>query len=206
MIRCSSLGKIMTDPKGKGEVLSVGAKTYLNQLAKEKVYGYISSIDSRYLSKGLICEEESIALYNAVNFCELVKNEERRNNGIIIGECDLFVPNRRGVDIKTAWSLDTFPVLPEDCHDKDYEWQARGYMLLWDLPIWDVAYCLVSTPDELIPDGKEELHYVDHIPPEMRITSIRYERCEKLEEKMLEKATAAIEYINDAVKRIKACH
>jgi len=206
MIRCSSLGKIMTEPKGKGEVLSVGAKTYLNQLAKEKVYGYYSSIESRYLSKGILCEDASIALYNLVNFCDLVKNDERKNNGLIIGECDLFIPNKRGVDIKTAWSLDTFPVLPEDCHDKEYEWQARGYMMLWDLPIWDIAYCLVSTPYELMPEGKEDLHIVDHIAPEMRITSIRYERCEKLEDKIKEKAAAAIEYIEDTIKRIQSCH
>jgi hypothetical protein len=79
-------------------------------------------------------------------------------------------------------------------------------MMLWDLPIWDIAYCLVSTPDELIPDGKEDLHYVDHIPPEMRITSIRYKRDMALENKIKEKATAAIEYINETVIRIKNCH
>lgn len=206
MIRCHALGKIMTEPKDKKEILSVGAKTYLNQLAKESVYEYRPLIKSKYLDKGIICEDEAIRLYNEVHFTDLVKNTERRNNGLISGECDLYIPKKRGIDIKCSWSLDTFPVLTEDCHDKDYEWQCRGYMMLFDVPVWDVAYCLVSTPDELIWEGEEDLHYVDHIDPQMRITCIRYERDFKLEEKIIEKTTAAIAYIAETKKKILSLH
>lgn len=206
MIRCHALGKIMTEPKDKKEILSVGAKTYLNQLAKESVYEYSPQIKSKYLDKGIICEDEAIRLYNEVYFTDLVKNTERRNNGLISGECDLYIPEKRGIDIKCSWSLDTFPVLTEDCHDKDYEWQCRGYMMLFDVPVWDVAYCLVSTPDELIWEGEEDLHYVDHIDPVMRITTIRYERDLALEDKIKEKASAAITYIAETKKRILSIH
>jgi len=206
MIRCHALGKIMTEPKDKKEILSVGAKTYLNQLAKESVYEYRPLIKSKYLDKGIICEDEAIRLYNEVHFTDLVKNTERRNNGLISGECDLYIPKKRGIDIKCSWSLDTFPVLTEDCHDKDYEWQCRGYMMLFDVPVWDVAYCLVSTPDELIWEGEEDLHYVDHIDPQMRITCIRYERDLKLEDKIKEKAAAAITYIAETKKKILSLH
>lgn len=206
MIRCHALGKIMTEPKDKKEVLSVGAKTYLNQLAKESVYEYRPLIKSKYLDKGIICEDEAIRLYNEVYFTDLVKNTQRRNNGLITGECDLYIPKKRGIDIKCSWSLDTFPVLTEDCHDKDYEWQCRGYMMLFDVPVWDVAYCLVSTPDELIWEGEEDLHYVDHIDPVMRITTIRYERDLALEDKIKEKASAAITYIAETKKRILSLH
>lgn len=206
MIRCHALGKIMTEPKDKKEILSVGAKTYLNQLAKESVYEYRPLIKSKYLDKGIICEDEAIRLYNEVYFTDLVKNTERRNNGLISGECDLYIPEKRGIDIKCSWSLDTFPVLTEDCHDKDYEWQCRGYMMLFDVPVWDVAYCLVSTPDELIWEGEEDLHYVDHIDPVMRITTIRYERDLALEDKIKEKASAAITYIAETKKRILSIH
>jgi len=206
MIRCHALGKIMTEPKDKKEILSVGAKTYLNQLAKESVYEYCPIIKSKYLDKGIICEDEAIRLYNEVHFTDLVKNTERRNNGLISGECDLYIPKKRGIDIKCSWSLDTFPVMTEDCHDKDYEWQCRGYMMLFDVPVWDVAYCLVSTPDELIWEGEEDLHYVDHIDPQMRITCIRYERDLKLEDKIKEKAAAAITYIAETKKKILLLH
>ena len=206
MIRCHALGKIMTEPKDKKEILSIGAKTHLNQLAKESVYEYRPLIKSKYLDKGIICEDEAIRLYNEVHFTDLVKNTERRNNGLITGECDLYIPEKRGIDIKCSWSLDTFPVLTEDCHDKEYEWQCRGYMMLFNVPVWDVAYCLVSTPDELIWEGEEDLHYVDHIDPVMRITTIRYERDVALEDKIKEKASAAITYISETKKKILSLH
>lgn len=207
LIRCSSLGKIMTEPKSKGEVLSVGAKTYLTDLAKQGVYGYQTEITSKYMEKGLAVENEAIDLYNEVHFESLSKNTERREDDFITGECDLIIPGKRGIDIKCAWSLDTFPVLTEDCHDKDYEWQCRGYMRLWDVQSWEVAYCMVSTPEELVgPFDQPELHSVDHIPKHMRITSIHYTRDAALEAKIAEKCAAAQVFYTDAVRRILATH
>jgi len=45
--RAHCLAEIMTDPKGKDEVLSVGAKTAVLKMAKELVYGYDERISSR---------------------------------------------------------------------------------------------------------------------------------------------------------------
>lgn len=207
LIRCSSLGKIMTEPKTKGEALSVGAKTYLLDLAGQGVYGYQEEITSKYLEKGLIVEDESIRLYNEVHFEDLRKNTERRDNDWITGECDLIIPGRRGIDIKSSWSLATFPKVTEDCHDKDYEWQCRGYMMLWDVPAWEVAYCMVSTPEDLLGAFEQpELHSVDHIPKHMRVTSIHYTRDAAMEERIAEKCAAAQAFYTDAVRRIHATH
>ena len=41
IIRCSQLGKIMTDGK-KGEELSAGAKTYLRELLKKEILSFSS--------------------------------------------------------------------------------------------------------------------------------------------------------------------
>ena len=62
IIRCSQLGKIMTDGK-KGEELSAGAKTYLRELLKKEILGYDDEISSKYLEKGIRCEQESLNLY-----------------------------------------------------------------------------------------------------------------------------------------------
>ena len=67
IIRCSQLGKIMTDGK-KGEELSAGAKTYLRELLKKEILGYDDEISSKYLEKGIRCEQESLNLYNTVFF------------------------------------------------------------------------------------------------------------------------------------------
>lgn len=207
LIRCSSLSKIMTEPKTKAEgPLSVGAKTHLNSLAREEVYGFREELDIRVLEKGRMVEDDSIALYNSVFFENYAKNTERRNNQWITGECDIVKPGVRGVDIKSAWSLATFPVLPDDCGGKDYEWQARGYMMLWDVPEWDIAYCMVSTPDDLIKWEQRSLHEVDHIDPQLRVTTRRYMRDLEKEELIKAKAEAAQAYYIECVQKIKDIH
>lgn len=50
--RASSLSEIMTEPKGKDEILSVGAKTAITKLAKEIIYGYDEQFSSKYTEKG----------------------------------------------------------------------------------------------------------------------------------------------------------
>lgn len=206
LIRCSQLSNIMTDPKAKGELLSVGAKTYLLNLAKQAIYGYEEEVSAKYTEKGIIVEDESIRLYNYVNFESLAKNTERRENEWITGECDLVVPGVRGIDIKSSWSLATFPVIPADCDCKEYEWQDRGYMMLWDVPEWETAYCMVDTPEELIGYESEALHSVSHIPQHMRITSITYKRDLSLERKIMWKCAAAQAYYTEAVRMILSAH
>ncbi len=206
LIRCSSLGKIMPDAKAKGELLSVGAQTYLKDLAKEIYFGYGRHVTSKPMTKGITVEQKSIELYNSVHFLSLTKNTARRHNGLITGEPDLIIPGKRGIDIKSSWSLDTFPILPEDCHDSIYEWQARGYMALWDLPEWEIAFCMVSTPEDLCQYESRQAHNVDHIDPQARVTSITYKRDMELEGKMMAKAKAAQEFIQSTIAKAHEVH
>ena len=204
LIRCSSLGKIMAEPKTKAEgILSKGAKTYLTGLAKEVVYGYREEISSKAIEKGIRCEQESIDLYNSVFFESLQKHTGRLSNDCITGEPDLVKPDM-GIDIKTSWSLLTFPALPEDC--SDYEWQARGYMCLFDKPRWDIAFCMVDTPDDLIGYERLDIHKVSEIDPQLRVTVVTYHRDADKEARMLEKARAAQIYIQETIERIRAIH
>lgn len=205
-IRPHALGKIMSDAKSKKDSdLSVGAMTYCRELAKQHVYGYAPSINSKYLDKGLIVEQQSIDLYNEVYFCNIKKNTERRENKWLSGECDIFTGTKT-IDIKSAWSLSTFPATKADAHDSDYEWQGRGYMMLWECNQHEVAYCMVSTPDELIGFDDPSLHYVDEIAPELRITRIVYERDAEKEQRIITKVQAAQKYITDAIEQIMAEH
>ncbi|MFG5780252.1 hypothetical protein ACFIQF_24650, partial [Comamonas sp. J-3] len=162
LIRCSSLGKIMTDPKTKAEgILSVGAKTYIRELAQQEIFGIDFEFSSKEIEKGLEVEDQSIALLNRVRGLSLAKNTERRSNGLITGECDLYdAERRRGHDLKSSWSAKTFPGWVKDCEDKLYEWQMRGYMMLWDADEWEVNYSLVDTPDRLIGYEPLQMHVV----------------------------------------------
>jgi hypothetical protein len=205
-LRPSSLGRIMSNAKSKKpEDLSSGAKTYCKELAKEFVYGFKTEVSSKYMDKGNIVEDLSIELYNDVFFTSHKKNTVRRENKWLTGECDI-VGKDRIIDIKSPWSLSTFPALKEDAHDSGYEWQGRGYMMLWDTDLFELAYCLVSTPSELIGWESEDLHYVDHIPKDLRVTSLKYARCPEKEKLIEVKANSALEYINECIQQIAEDH
>jgi len=203
--RASALGEIMTDPKSKDEALSVGAKTCIEKLAKQLVYGYDEEVSSKYTDKGLMVEDKSIELYNSVFFTDHVKNAERKTNDWITGECDIATP-RGIIDIKSSWSLSTFPATAAAGKDKGYEWQGRAYMWLWDMDEFEIAYCLVNTPEELIGYERPELHIVDHINPELRITVVKYTRDKALEDKIKQRVDDANRYMDLMVKQIATEH
>lgn len=201
----SSLADIMTEPKSAAETLSVGAKTVVEKLAKEHVYGFESQVTAKYMEKGTAVEDLSIQLYNAVHFTDYAKNTERRENDWLTGECDIFT-GKKIIDIKSAWSLETFPATSAAGKNKTYEWQVRAYMWLWDVDVAEVAYCMVTTPDELIRYENPDIHYVDHIDPALRVTSVHYKRDRALEDQIKHKVDAANEYFLLLVDQIRAEH
>lgn len=208
LIRCSSLGKIMTEPRTKAEgVLSVGAKTYIRELAQQEILGVDFEFSSKETQKGIEVEDESIALLNRVRGLSLVKNTERKSNGLISGECDLYDAERkRGHDLKSSWSAKTFPGWVADCEDKLYEWQMRGYMWLWDADEWEVNYALVDTPERLIGFEPLQMHVVSHIPEHMRLTSWVIQRDRAREDAISEKVAAARDYYAQAIREFDQIH
>jgi hypothetical protein len=208
VFRSHSLADLMTDPKAKGETLSQGAKTALRRIAKQFLFGIPSeafSVSSKYTQKGLQMENSAIALLNTVRGSNYVKNTERRTNDWVSGEPDIVAENH-GVDIKCSWSVDTFPLTAEEGEDKTYEWQARAYMMLFDRPRWEIAYCLVETPESLMAFEDWRLHKVSHIPAYKRVTIVTYERDAALEEKIKVKCDAAREYLNDLLVQLGRRH
>lgn len=208
LIRCSSIGKLMTEPRTKSEgPLSVGAKTHIRSLVSQDLFGVDFEVSSKEMEKGNLMEPDAIALLNRVRGLSLVKNTERRSNDWITGECDLFDAGaRRGHDLKCSWSVATFPISLVDCEDKLYEWQMRGYMWLWDAAFWDVDYALLSTPEHLCRWEPASMHFVDHIPEHMRLTTWTVERDPKLEAAMVEKIKAAREYAAQVVHEFTTAH
>lgn len=208
LIRCSSLGKIMTEPKTLKEgPLSVGAKTYIRELAQQEILGVDFEFSSKETQKGIEVEDESIALLNRVRGLSLAKNTERRSNGLISGECDLYDAERkRGHDLKSSWSAKTFPGWVVDCEDKLYEWQMRGYMWLWDADEWEVNFVLLDTPERLIGFEPLQMHVVSHIPEHMRLTSWTIQRDFAKERAIAEKVKAAREYYAEVVQEFDQIH
>ena len=172
----------MTASRTKSEVLSETTKSYIRGLAKQDFYGYNVDLNNKYINKGNLQENDSIALFNSVMFSNYSKNTERLNNEWLTGEADI-VADDQIIDIKTSWSLETFPATSEEGINKLYEWQLRAYMMLYDKPYALLCYCMVSTHPSLLNEWENlSLRQVDHIAPEKRITTLLFHRDLELEE------------------------
>lgn len=236
-IRCSSLGKLMTEPVKiddalltpevseivakkkrsdeekdliqslKDQTLSAGAKTYIREQAAQDIFGVDFEVSGKALEKGIEVEDASIQLLNQVRGLVLVKNTERRTNDWLTGECDLYdAERRRGHDVKSSWSLASFPIAVVDCTDTLYDWQMRGYMMLWDAEEWEVNYCMVNTPDRLIGYEPFSLHVVDHLPPELRVTTWNLQRDRTKEALIQTKVAAARVYYDQVIAEFSRTH
>ena len=202
-IRCSSLPKIMISPRSKGEVLSETAKSEMIKIAKEDFYGYSSQITNKYVEKGIEVEDKSIELLNTIKLANYKKNDTRLENDFLTGECDINDDvNDEIIDIKSSWSLETFPALPSDINIKDYEMQLRGYMMLYGRSKASVCYCMVSTPEGLTTYENKLLHEVDHIDPFARVTMLSIERDLEIEKQIEERCKVAIEFYYDYIRQL----
>ena len=197
-IRCSAIGKIMTNSRSKSEVLSKTCKSYLQELAIEEMYGIKKEFSSRYTDKGIEVERESIDLVqDNCDFGFMYKNEEHFENDYLTGTPDVNTDNIL-LDVKSSYDATTFPWFEEEIPNKDYYYQLQGYMALTGKRKSVLAYCLVNTPFQIVEDEvrrahwkehlideSEELradvearHNFDHIPPEKRIKTfeVRYDK------------------------------
>jgi hypothetical protein len=208
LFRCSSIGKLMTEPKTLKEgPLSVGAKTYIRELAAQEIFGVDFEVSSKEMEKGILCEEDAIALVGRVRGLDLAKNNERRKDEFFMGECDVFhAPTREGRDTKCSWSAKTFPISLTDCQDKLYEFQMRAYMRLWDAPRWHVDYVLLDTPAHLIGYEPMHMHIVGHLPEHMRLTTWTVERDMEIEARMVEKTKHARAYFLQVIEEFDQTH
>ena len=201
--RASQLGKLMTSSRSKGDVLSQTAKSYIIQKAKEDFYGYKNELTNKYVLKGIEQEQDSIDLLNLVRVENWVKNDKRVENEWISGCCDI-ITEFCIIDIKSSWSLDTFPSTSYELKDlNDYEWQGRAYMWLYDMPTFELCYVMVSTHPELLSQyDPYDIHEVDHIDPAKRITSIRFERDKELEIQMAERLIEATKFYKEVITQL----
>jgi hypothetical protein len=219
-IRCSSLGKIMTSPRSKSEVLSQTAKTYVEELAKEHLFGIKKVFKSRYTDKGNEVEEKAIELTEDVlGFEFLTKNENYYQNDYIKGTPDI-ITTSLVIDVKSSWSGDTFPFFETELPNKDYYYQVMGYMWLTGKKDALISYCLINTPEEIVNDeirrtawGKYEiepseetirdvvaLHSFDHIPKDRRVKAFHVEYNEGVVNEMKTRIEHCRTYFNELIR------
>lgn len=221
-IRCSALGKIMTSPRTKGEVLSQTAKTYLKELAIENTFGIKKEFSSRYTDKGNIQENYAIEMAARVlNLPFALKNDQYFENDFIKGTPDLILDDEI-VDIKCSWDGTTFPWFEDELPNKDYYWQLIGYCWLTNKKRARVVYCLVDTPEDIVQDEirrtswkKFEIdvteetetevrakHEFSHISENKRVRTFLVELNEANIEQVKERLLEAKKYYNDLIEQL----
>jgi hypothetical protein len=219
-IRCSQLGKIMTSSRSKSEVLSQTAKTYIEELAKEHLFGIKKVFKSRYTDKGNEVEDKAIELTEDVlGFEFLTKNEDYYQNDYIKGTPDI-ITTSLVIDVKSSWSGDTFPFFETELPNKDYYYQVMGYMWLTGKKNALISYCLINTPEEIVNDeirrtswGKYEiepseetirdvvaLHSFDHIPKDRRVKAFHVEYNEGVVNEMKTRIEHCRTYFNELIR------
>ena len=78
--------------------------------------------------------------------------------------------------------------MPEDAKSTGYEWQGRAYMMLWDKEEFYLDYCLMDTPEKLIPKWEnKQLHQMSHLNINLRITTVEYKRDLQKEQQIIQR-------------------
>jgi hypothetical protein len=210
----------MTSSRSKSEVLSQTAKTYVEELAKEHLFGIKKVFKSRYTDKGNEVEEKAIELTEEVlGFEFLTKNENYYQNDYIKGTPDI-ITTSLVIDVKSSWSGDTFPFFETELPNKDYYYQVMGYMWLTGKKNALISYCLINTPEEIVNDeirrtawGKYEiepseetirdvvaLHSFDHIPKDRRVKAFHVEYNEGVVNEMKTRIEHCRTYFNELIR------
>jgi len=221
-VRCSQIGKIMTNPRKGGEVLSQTAKSYVEEIVLKEKYGIRKEFSSRYTDKGNEVEDLSIALVNEVlNYKFIYKNDEHFNNEWLTGTPDVNTDEVL-IDVKSSWDASTFPFFETELPNKDYFYQLQGYMWLTGKTESVLAYCLIDTPLEMVEDEVRrahwKLHLIDentelrkeieskhkfsHIPNNRRVKYWFVQRDEQVIEAIKERVELCREYYNLLMKTI----
>ena len=79
-------------------------------------------------------------------------------------------------------------------------------MILYDKPLFELAFCLVSTPEELCKWEDPDLHYVDLIDPRLRVTTLQYERDADKDKLIENKCIAAQNQVEQFIEQITKEH
>ena len=216
-IRCSAIGQIMTNPRSKSETLSKTAKTYCETWLKEQLYNRKHEIRSKYLTKGIEAEQDSIELLGRHMDKMLIKNEQHESNDYMTGTPDIVLSNSI-IDVKSSWDCFTFPKFETEI-DKNYEWQLQGYMELFDKGRAMLVYCLVDTPEDLIDreiryqfddeiidvekyeEARQRYIYSD-LPDSMRIKTFHVGRDQSKADAIRERVDLCREYIDSLINNI----
>lgn len=152
LIHCSSLGKILTNPKSKADIeannLSATAKSHLVEVYARQMYDFRKELNNKFIQKGNEVEQEGIDTLSLQLRFPLEKNEVVFSNQYLIGTPDI-VTNNLVIDLKSSFDWITFlSNIPSEL-DPMYVAQVNGYLDLLGYDTGYIAYVLLDTPESI---------------------------------------------------------
>lgn len=143
-------------------------ETELRKIFRSEKYNRKFLFTNKYIKKGISQEEESFTTYQKWLEQEkgiktiLINNKTRIEDDLFTGETDVnehfYKKYDWGFDIKTSWSLETFP-FKEDDLDDSYEWQNLVYMRLTGIKKWKTVHVLVNSTESTLHNEKMKYFY-----------------------------------------------
>lgn len=234
-IRCSCLGALFTEPKLKVDKeagnLSATAKSHLIEVYARELWGVETELHVKPIKKGRLCESDAITTLSRLDKRLYIKNDERKDNPWISGECDIDnEPDDEVIDIKVPVDAISFLSNVMGGVDRDHELQLQGYMWLWNRKKARVCYVLEDMPDSLIEGEKYSLlRQLDvateespefkkawakrltnlkfsHLPIEQRVIAHSITRDEEVIEKIPAKVEKAREFLAEFHEKHLSAH
>ena len=143
--------------KGKKGLGKTG-ENFLKTWYLSKKYNRKKEFFSKFVDKGLMVEDKGIEMLSTIQGIELSKNDKWFEDEFMGGFPDV-IHNGIVFDIKSAWSIFTFPFYEKELPNDDYYWQLQVYMAVTGLSKASIVYCLIDTPQPLIDQELKKLYY-----------------------------------------------
>ena len=194
--RPSSLGKIMSKSKKPGE-LSQTCITYL----KEWYAGDKEELSSKYLTKGILLEDEAIQFASKVLYggIKAYKNEDIFANEWLVGTPDVILENSI-IDTKCSWSRKTLLDSALEL-DTNYQWQLIGYLFLCNKEYATLFYYLGDTPAAANYGTKVSYSHLEDFE---RWVSYEFKRDLDKEQEIIDKVEQCREWLKEYDKEIQS--
>lgn len=164
--RASLMSKLMTGARDKNEVLGKECKDALALTYAFNAYGITKPIESKYLEKGNANEDIGIDYLSLLTKKLYKKNETRIKNEDtqLTGLPDLYEGDsiekaEEIIDIKNAWSFNTFLEAKTEKLAKDRIWQGHSYMALTGAKRCSFAIVCTNAPISMVMDEKRRAFF-----------------------------------------------
>lgn len=198
--------------KSKEYRLTDGQKKLLNELYFYEKYSRRKDLDIKFFKKGLEVEKSARDLLSKITGLYLTHNPENRSNDWVTGVTDVLPNNGVIIDIKSAWSFESYSNILMDSSNEKYLRQLDCYMELWQCETSLLCHVLIDTPFQIINDEIRRQAYKyqwtdfegdikeEFIQDVVDLVSNHIYSREALETFVLESINLNIEWFNDFVE------